>query len=96
MFCINVILTVNDGEDVAEIRSFLKEVARLSRLETGCIRFEVYHSRTSPNTFILNERWESEQAWIAHRNEPAFKDIYAPLVLPRVTRTPHVSELVES
>lgn len=95
MICINVILTVNDEADVSEIRELLAEQGRLSRAEPGCLRFEVYHSRNDPKVFILNERWESQQALDVHRAAKAFTEIYQPQVLPRVERVPHPAELVE-
>ena len=95
VFYIHVLLQVNDENDVDEIRGLMAEAARLSRQEPGCCRFEVYHSQSDPRTFVLTEWWETEDAWKAHRNERAFSEIYAPRVLPRVTRTPHISTLVE-
>ena len=95
MFHIHVLLRVHEEQDVPEIGQLLAEAARLSREETGCERFEVYHSQSDPLVFLLSERWQSEDAWKAHRDERAFREIYAPKVLPRVSRTPHISTLVE-
>ncbi|MFG0332698.1 MAG: putative quinol monooxygenase [Maioricimonas sp. JB049] len=95
MFCINVILNVKSEGDVATVRELLAEAGRLSRAEPGCIRFEVCHSQSDPRTFILCERWESEQAWKQHREEKAFTEIYKPQVLPLVERVPHISTLLE-
>jgi quinol monooxygenase YgiN len=95
MFHINVLLTVSVESDIEEIRSLLAQCASLSRQEPGCERFEVYHSQSDPKVFLLCEWWQSEQAWQVHRNEKAVQEIYLPKVLPRVTRTPHISTLVE-
>ncbi|QDU38841.1 Antibiotic biosynthesis monooxygenase [Maioricimonas rarisocia] len=95
MFCINVILNVKSEGDVATVRDLLTEAGRLSRSEPGCIRFEVCHSQSDPQTFILCERWESEEAWKQHREEKAFTEIYKPQVLPLVDRVPHISTLLE-
>ena len=83
MIYINVVLTVKDANDIAEIQSLLSEQGRLSRQEPGCLRFEVYHSNT-------------DQAAIdAHRKALAYTTIYVPKVLPRVDRVPHPSTLIE-
>jgi quinol monooxygenase YgiN len=95
MIYTNIILTVNEEADVAEIKELLREQGRLSRAEPGCVRFEVYHSQADPRTFILVERWESQQALDVHRTARAYTEIYVPKVLPRATRVPHVSQLVE-
>ena len=94
MFRINVILAVNDPADIDRVRELLSDAAALSKAEPGCVRFEVYHSTSDPQVFILNEWWESEAAWTAHRDERAFSEIYRPQVLPLVTRVPHICELL--
>ena len=94
MFHIHVMLTVNDESDVAKVGELLSQAAALSREEKGCERFEVYHSQSDTNVYILLEWWESEQAWKDHRDERAFQEIYQPQVLPLVNRVPHIAEKV--
>lgn len=95
MFYINVWLTVGDKANVEKVKGLLAEACRLSRQEPGCERFEVYHSQNDETRILLCEHWESKEAWEAHRDEKAFKEIYQPQVLPLVEREPHVSTLVE-
>lgn len=90
-----IVLTVNEGQRVDEVRELVAEQGRLSRAEPGCARFEVYHSREDPRVFMLHEWWESQEALDAHRKAKAYTEIYKPKVLPRVTRVPHPSDLVE-
>ena len=94
MIYINVVLTVKDPGDVAEIQSLLSEQGRLSRQEPGCLRFEVYHSQTDTRVFLLNEHWADQAAIDLHRKATAYTTIYQPKVLPRVERVPHPSDLV--
>jgi quinol monooxygenase YgiN len=91
----NIILTVKDDGDIAEVRSLLAEQRRQSLLEPGCERFEVYQSQADAKVFILVERWASQQALDDHRLAKAYNEIYKPKVLPRVDRVPHLSTLVE-
>jgi quinol monooxygenase YgiN len=95
MIYANVLLTANDEQDVPALRDHLQEQGRLSRMEPGCLRFEVYHSQSDPKVFLLIERWESSAALDVHRTAKAYTEIYKPHVLPRVTRSPHPSQLVE-
>lgn len=95
MIYTNIVLTVTKEEDVPEIKELLREQGRLSRAEPGCERFEVYHSQRDPQTFILIERWSSSEALDVHRTAKAYTEIYQPKVLPKVTRVPHVSDIVE-
>jgi quinol monooxygenase YgiN len=95
MIYANILLTVQAEADVAEIREHLREQGRLSRAEPGCLRFEVYQSKNDPKVFLLCERWESSAALDVHRTAKAYTQIYQPKVLPRVTRVPHPSDLIE-
>lgn len=94
MIYLNVVLTVKNANDVAEIESLLAEQGRLSRAEPGCVRFEVYHSQNEPQVFILNEHWADQAAVDAHRKAAAYTTIYQPKVLPKVDRIPHPSKLI--
>ena len=94
MHCILVWLTVKEVADVATVRGLLKQAGDLSRQEPGCVRFEVYHSEADPLRFLLCEHWQNKAAWEVHRTGKAYTEIYRPQVLPKVTREPHVSQLV--
>ena len=91
----NILLSVNDENDIPEIRELLAEQGRLSREEPGCERFEVYHSQSDPKTFLLVGAGRRRKHLDQHRKAKAYTEIYQPKVIPRVTRTPHMSELVE-
>jgi len=95
MIYANVLLTANDEKDIPAIREHLREQGRLSRMEPGCLRFEVYHSQSDPKVFLLIERWESSEALDVHRTAKAYTEIYKPHVLPKVTRSPHPAQLIE-
>ena len=95
MYYLNVWLSAKDPADVEAIRKLLVEHQRLTRLEHGCVRFEVYHSEADPRRFLLHEHWASKQAWEVHRTGKAVTEIYLPLVIPKVDREPHVCQLVQ-
>jgi quinol monooxygenase YgiN len=95
MLYMNILLTVRSADDVEQIRELLAEQGRLSRMEPGCQRFEVYHSQNDPQVFLLSEHWESQAALDVHRTAKAYTEIYQPQVLPKVERVPHPSQLVE-
>lgn len=95
MFAINVILTVTTEENVTKVGELLRQAGRLSREEPGCLIYEVCHSRDNPKVFMLIERWETKEAWEAHRTAQAYTEIYQPQVIPLVTREPHYSDILE-
>ena len=94
MFHINVCLKVKDPEDIAEIRELLGRCQELSRQEEGGERCEVYQSEAEEDRFFLCEHWSDREAWEAHKEREAFSQVYAPLVMPRVEREPHISTLL--
>lgn len=95
MLYMNIILTVKDAANVAQIKELLTEQGRRSRAEPGCARFEVYHSKNDERKFILNEHWESQAALDEHRRAYAYTQIYQPKVLPLVDREPHPGDLLQ-
>ena len=95
MFYLNVWLTVQDEAEVENVRGYLAQCTRLSREEPGCVRYEVYHSQAERKRFLLCEHWATREDWERHRTARAFQEVYHPLVIPRVVREPHISDLIE-
>ena len=89
MICMNIILTVKDERDIEVVRDLLYEAMRKSRNESGCERFDVYHSQTEANRFTMVEHWSSQEARDAHRQAEAYTTIYKPKVIPLVERVGH-------
>ncbi len=60
MIHLNVWLSAKNADQAGEVRRLLTAAAELSRLEPGCLRFELYQSRNDPAKFLLHERWDSQ------------------------------------
>ena len=95
MICLVVSLTVKDSADVPQVRELLTVAMRLSRVEPGCLRFDVYHSTAEPRRFTLVEHWAGQEAIDAHRLAAAYTTIYKPQVMPLVDREGHPGTLLE-
>ncbi len=54
----------NDG---GAVLSAVERLARDSRLEAGCIRYDLYRSQKAPVLMIIHEAWVSDEALQAHR-----------------------------
>jgi quinol monooxygenase YgiN len=91
---LNVLLTVKDARDIDRVQALLHQQATAARDEPGCLRFEVYHSQSDRRVFLLVERWATQAHVEQHRQGKSFLELYQPLVLPLVERTPHPSDLV--
>ncbi len=94
MLYLNVWLTVQQAENIPQVRELLARAGELSRAEPGCMRWEAYQSNNDPSRFLLHERWESQASLDDHRKAEAYTTIYQPRVLPLVTREPHPSTLL--
>jgi quinol monooxygenase YgiN len=91
MFHIIVQLKLKDIVNTDYVRNCLQEVAAVTLAEEPCCRkLDVFESETDPSIFILFEEWDRREDWIEHREKRAFKEIYAPKVLPLVDRVPHI------
>ncbi len=85
-----VVLTAKDLGSVPELRESMATQVRLSKEEPGCERFEAFESQTVPGTFLVVERWVSQEALDAHRQATAIATVYVPRILPLVDRVLHV------
>lgn len=94
MVYLNVWIRVNRMEDVPTVRELLTAATHLSRQEPGCERYEAYHSQSDPQRFLLVERWATKIDWEQHRLAEAYTTVYAPKVIPLVTREAHPSDLL--
>lgn len=95
MFYILVFLKLKEIENKEHVRNCLQNVSAITLAEEpGCRRLDVYESESDPYMFVLCEEWNRQEDWVEHREKRAFKEIYAPEVLPLVDRIPHISRLI--
>ena len=64
-----LVFAVVEGSEVdsGTVLSAVEQLARQSRLEAGCVRYDLYRSQKAPVLVIIHETWVSEQALQAHR-----------------------------
>ncbi|MEW6283305.1 MAG: antibiotic biosynthesis monooxygenase family protein, partial [Candidatus Eremiobacterota bacterium] len=58
---------VQSGKE-AELMAALKEVARPTRAEPGCLEYELHRCTEDPTRFVMLEKWTSPDALQAHFN----------------------------
>ena len=96
MFNIIVVLKSKKIDDIEKIASTLKMISEITlKEEPGCKKLDVYHSQENKRIFFLCEEWDSRDDWVLHREKKAYKELYAPIVLPLVERDPHISFLLK-
>lgn len=69
----HLIVTISSKPGHAsDLKSVLLELVKASRVETGCIRYDLAQSGANSEIFFLVECWESEEALRAHEQTPHF------------------------
>jgi quinol monooxygenase YgiN len=59
-------------DDRKEIHQILRELARLSRQEDGCVTYIPHFVEGDPDTILIYEQYRDEAAAEAHRATPHF------------------------
>lgn len=85
-FHLVVDLTVIARDDIDTVAEALAKMREVCLAEPGCLRWEALQAIESPEKFFLVETWESRDHWEAHGELSAIRDIYIPVVLPRIRR----------
>jgi quinol monooxygenase YgiN len=75
--------TAKRGEET-EIARILRTMIPISRLEPGCIKYEVYQSAENPCNFLLFEIYRDEAALKTHSDSDHFKRYVLDDALPRL------------
>lgn len=68
---ITAILKPNEGQE-AQVLAALKKVQAPSRLEEGCIKYDLY--QTEDSLFILQEAWKDADALERHTQSTHYQD----------------------
>lgn len=59
-------------EFAARCREALTPLIAATQQEAGCLRYRLHQSLDNPHGWMLHEEWASEDALIAHQQEPHF------------------------
>jgi quinol monooxygenase YgiN len=68
-----------------QVLGLLRELATQSRREPGNISFDVYENVDDPTRVVLLERYESREAFAAHRETPHFHALVLNKIVPLLT-----------
>ncbi len=65
------IITARAGAEAA-LADLLAAQVGPTRLEAGCLRYDLHRDPANPATLVFLENWESKEALQAHMNTPRF------------------------
>ncbi len=66
-----------DPQRVDVIKLAMLELVEKTRLEPGCMLYELHQDRTEPNRFVFVENWSDRDLWTQHMNGDAIKTFNA-------------------
>lgn len=69
---LNVFYTPNDSADIDAIKAVADSLVAASRLDAGCISYDLFESTTTPGSYIIVETWENDSVLDIHSNAPHF------------------------
>ncbi len=49
-----------------ELETAMKDLVRGTRVEPGCMQYDLHRTTENPCVFVFYENWESEAHWHAH------------------------------
>jgi quinol monooxygenase YgiN len=85
--------TITAGQ-VDEVLPLVQQMAEASRAEPGNLAFDAYRRLDDDREVVLLERYESREAFEAHRDTPHFRTLVLERIVPRLdSRTVEVFDV---
>ena len=66
------ILSFPDKRDL--VKQELIKLIEITRVEEGCINYDLHQDNDDPNLFLFYENWENKELWQKHMNNPHIAD----------------------
>lgn len=67
------VVFIAKDENIEELKSLLGTMVQASRVEKGCLLYNIYQMKERPNTFVVVESWEDEASLEGHKNTAHYK-----------------------
>jgi quinol monooxygenase YgiN len=62
------------NESVELVISELIKLIEITKLEKGCINYDLHQDNENKNLFLFYENWESRELWQVHMNNAHLKE----------------------
>jgi quinol monooxygenase YgiN len=59
------------------VKAELEKLIPPTRIESGCLQYDLHQDNDHPAHFMFYENWESREQWQAHMNNQHLKDYQA-------------------
>jgi len=61
------VIFIAKDDKINELKALLATMVKASQEERGCILYEIYQTKSKPNTFVVIETWEDNAALDRHK-----------------------------
>ncbi len=78
---------------IEDLKRLLTDMVKPSRAEKGSLLYHIYQMKEKPDTFVVIETWENEEALEGHRNSSHYK--YYKSHFEQFTAEKYSDELIE-
>ena len=92
MSLIKKVVFIAKDEYIKELKSLLETMVDASRAEYGCELYNIYQIKDKPNSFVVIESWESEEALKGHQHSSHY--IYYKSDYEQYTADKYSNELI--
>lgn len=73
-----IVVNINAKKDKTDfIRQKLLSLIDLTRVEEGCVVFDLHENNDDPSHFVFYEIWETRELWLEHLDTALFKEYKA-------------------
>ncbi len=79
------------ADKIVEVQAILQAIVAPTRLETGCLSYQLFRNSGHPVEFLFIEEWVDEQAIAAHFTTPHIQDTLAK-VTPLLAAAPIIKQ----
>ena len=77
------------SDRVDEVRQLLTSLIEPTRLEPGCVRYELLQNRNDPTDFTFVEEWESDPTYASHAASEHIREV-GPMLRGKVVEAPDI------
>lgn len=75
MSALTIIANITAKEDsIALVKAELEKLIPVTRVEEGCLQYNLYQDNKTPTHFMFHESWVSRELWLTHMENQHLKD----------------------
>lgn len=68
---LTIVAVINvDPSRISDLLPLFAELIAKTRIEAGCIRYDLHHDNQDPSRFVFYETWETRELWQEHMVAP--------------------------